>query len=93
MKKGNWAFDNIGMLLIALLVLIVAILFIMAMKGRGYEIIEKFKELIWLEWETIGKLILVLVVIIALYFVVIEINTIKEIFMRLFKIWIKKVLS
>ena len=46
MKKGSWIFDNMGMLLIALLVLIVAILFIMAMKGRGFEIIAKLKELI-----------------------------------------------
>lgn len=46
MKKGSWVFDNLGMLLIALLVLIVAILFIMAMKGRGFDIIDKLKELI-----------------------------------------------
>ena len=45
-KKASWLFDNLGMLLIALLVLIVAILFVMALKGKGYEIIEKLKELI-----------------------------------------------
>lgn len=46
MKKGSWVFDNMGMLLIALLVLIVAILFIMALKGKGFDIINKLKELI-----------------------------------------------
>ncbi len=45
-KKGSWVFDNLGMLLIALLVLIVAVLFIYAMKEKGFEIIEKLKELI-----------------------------------------------
>lgn len=46
MKKGNWLIDNMGMLLIAVLVLVVVILFIMAMKGKGFEIIDKIKELI-----------------------------------------------
>lgn len=46
MKKGSWAIENLGMLLIALLVLIVLILFIFALKGRGFDIIEKFKGLI-----------------------------------------------
>ena len=45
-KKGNWAIDNLGMLLIALLVLIVLVLFIIALKGKGYVIIDRFKELI-----------------------------------------------
>ena len=39
-----------------------------------------------MEWETIGKLIIVLVVVIALYFVVKEINTIKDIFLKLFNL-------
>lgn len=37
-----------------------------------------------MHWETVAKLILMLIVVIALYFVVKEINTIKDIFLNLF---------
>lgn len=39
-----------------------------------------------MHWETVAKLILVLVVIFALYFVVREINTIKDIFLNWFSL-------
>lgn len=45
-KKGSWVWDNLGMILITLLILITVIIFIVALKGKGADILAKFKELI-----------------------------------------------
>ena len=39
-----------------------------------------------MEFETVAKFLLVLLVVLALYFIVKEINTIKEIFLKMFNI-------
>ena len=39
-----------------------------------------------MEFETVAKFLLVLLVVLALYFVVKEISTIKEIFLKMFNI-------
>ncbi|MDP4012675.1 MAG: hypothetical protein Q8R00_03675 [Candidatus Nanoarchaeia archaeon] len=44
-KKANWIWDNIGMLMIMLLVLIVAILFVYAMRERAMDIASKIWRL------------------------------------------------
>ncbi len=39
-----------------------------------------------MHWETVAKLILVLIAVFVLYFLVKEINTIKDIFLKMFSV-------
>lgn len=45
-KKAAWEWEQIGKLIIAIALLIILILFIMALKGKGLNLLEKLKDIV-----------------------------------------------
>ena len=49
MKKGAWELENVGKLLLAIVILIILIATVIILKDKGIDIVEKIKEVLFFQ--------------------------------------------
>ena len=47
MRRGAWEFENLGRIIIALVLLIILIFLIITLKGKGIDLIDKIKDILY----------------------------------------------